>query len=54
MAVDCTSVAVNVIEAVGYQPDGVVSKTLIDKKVGTLTLFAFDAGQGLRDTDRHA
>jgi quercetin dioxygenase-like cupin family protein len=27
----------------------VVSKTLIDKKTGTLTLFAFDAGQGLSE-----
>jgi len=27
----------------------VVSKTLLDKKTGTLTLFAFDAGQGLSE-----
>ncbi len=26
-----------------------VSKTLIDKKAGTVTLFAFDAGQGLSE-----
>ncbi len=36
-------------ELVAYQPGSVVSRTLIDKKVGTLTLFAFDAGQGLSE-----
>ncbi len=34
---------------VDYARDAVVSKTLIDKKVGTLTLFSFDAGQGLSE-----
>ncbi|MFZ3207358.1 MAG: cupin domain-containing protein [Geobacteraceae bacterium] len=34
---------------VSYQEGGVVSKTVIDKKVGTLTLFAFAAGQGLSE-----
>jgi quercetin dioxygenase-like cupin family protein len=32
-----------------YQPDAVVSKTIIDKKTGTVTLFAFDQGQGLSE-----
>lgn len=36
-------------EQVGYQDGAVVSKTVIDKKVGTLTLFAFAAGQGLSE-----
>jgi len=36
-------------EAVAYAPGSVVSKTLIDKGAGTLTLFAFDAGQGLSE-----
>jgi quercetin dioxygenase-like cupin family protein len=27
----------------------VVSKTILDKKTGTLTLFAFDKGQGLSE-----
>ncbi|MFH1616821.1 MAG: cupin domain-containing protein [Planctomycetota bacterium] len=36
-------------EAVQYAPDSVVSKTIIDKKVGTISLFAFDAGQGLSE-----
>ncbi|MBI2440827.1 MAG: cupin domain-containing protein [Lentisphaerae bacterium] len=34
---------------VDYSAGAVVSKTLIDKKVGTLTIFAFDAGQGLSE-----
>ncbi len=34
---------------VGYQAGSVVSKTLIDKKTGTVTLFAFGQGQGLSE-----
>lgn len=34
---------------VAYQPGAVVSRTLIDKKVGTVTLFAFDKGSGLSE-----
>ena len=32
-----------------YQSGAVVSRTLIDKKVGTVTVFAFDEGQGLSE-----
>ncbi len=32
-----------------YQEGSVVSRTLIDKKVGTVTLFAFAEGQGLSE-----
>jgi quercetin dioxygenase-like cupin family protein len=32
-----------------YQEGAVVSRTLIDKKVGTVTMFAFDEGQGLSE-----
>jgi len=32
-----------------YQESAVVSRTLIDKKVGTVTIFAFDEGQGLSE-----
>jgi quercetin dioxygenase-like cupin family protein len=35
--------------AIDYSDGSVVSKTLLDKKAGTLTLFAFDAGQGLSE-----
>ena len=34
---------------VDYQKDSVVSKTLIDKQTGTVTLFAFDKGQALSE-----
>jgi quercetin dioxygenase-like cupin family protein len=34
---------------VDYQAGSVVSRTIIDKPAGTLTLFAFDAGQGLSE-----
>lgn len=36
-------------DLVAYQDGSVVSKTLIDKKIGTVTLFSFDAGQGLSE-----
>jgi len=35
--------------AVDYAAGSIVSKTLLDRKAGTLTLFAFDAGQGLSE-----
>lgn len=41
--------ALSLDELVAYQTDSVVSKTLIDKKIGTITLFSFDAGQGLSE-----
>jgi quercetin dioxygenase-like cupin family protein len=34
---------------VAYQDGSVVSRTMIDKQVGTITAFAFDAGQGLSE-----
>jgi quercetin dioxygenase-like cupin family protein len=37
------------VDLVNYQEGAVVSKTLIDKKTGTITLFAFDKGQGLSE-----
>jgi quercetin dioxygenase-like cupin family protein len=33
------------IDLVEYQERSVVSRTIIDKKTGTVTLFAFDRGQ---------
>ncbi len=36
-------------EMIEYQTGSVVSRTLIDKKTGTLTLVAFDNGQGLSE-----
>ena len=40
---------VQLVDHVQYAADAVVSKTLVDQKTGTLTLFAFDAGQGLSE-----
>lgn len=37
------------VRLVDYQEGSIVSKTLIDKKTGTITLFAFDKGQGLSE-----
>jgi len=34
---------------VDYQKGSVVSKAIIDKKQGTVTLFAFDKGEGLSE-----
>ncbi len=34
---------------INYQEGSVVSRTLIDKKTGTVTLFAFGKGQGLSE-----
>ena len=37
------------LELAGYQIGAVVSRTLIKRAGGTLTLFAFDVGQGLSE-----
>ena len=37
------------IDLVSYQDGSVVSRTLVNRKAGTLTLFAFDAGQSLSE-----
>ena len=34
---------------VEYAADSIVSKTILDKSVGTITLFAFDKGQKLSE-----
>lgn len=46
---DLIGKALTMSELVAYQDGSVVSKTLIDKKIGTLTLFSFDSGQGLSE-----
>jgi quercetin dioxygenase-like cupin family protein len=37
------------VKMVDYQAGAVVSRTVIDKPAGTLTLFSFDKGQGLSE-----
>jgi quercetin dioxygenase-like cupin family protein len=34
---------------IAYQEGSVVSRTIVDKKSGTVTLFAFDNGEGLSE-----
>ena len=46
---DLIGKAKNIETIIDYQSDSVVSKTVIDKKQGTVTLFAFDRGQGLSE-----
>ena len=41
--------AVKLIDLAEYQEGSVVSRTIIDKKIGTVTFFAFDEGQGLSE-----
>jgi len=43
------SQAVKLVDLIDYQEGSVVSRTIVDKEVGTVTLFAFDAGQGLSE-----
>ncbi|MCL4435201.1 MAG: cupin domain-containing protein [Thaumarchaeota archaeon] len=37
------------VEMIDYQEGSVVSRTVIEKKTGTVTLFAFDEHQGLSE-----
>ncbi|MEE8414031.1 MAG: cupin domain-containing protein [Dehalococcoidales bacterium] len=41
--------ALKLNELVSYQEGSVVSRTIIDKKTGTCTLFAFGEGEGLSE-----
>jgi quercetin dioxygenase-like cupin family protein len=41
--------ASSLADMVEYQTDAVVSKTIVKKGTGTVTLFAFDEGQGLSE-----
>jgi len=43
------SEVMNLKELVAYQKGAVVSKTLVEKEAGTVTLFAFDEGQALSE-----
>ena len=41
--------AAKLAELIDYQDGSVVSREIISKKTGTVTLFAFDQGQGLSE-----
>jgi len=37
------------VDLADYQKGSIVSRTIVDKKTGTVTFFAFDEGQGLSE-----
>jgi quercetin dioxygenase-like cupin family protein len=39
----------NINQLINYQDGSVVSKEIVNKPTGTVTLFAFDKGQGLSE-----
>lgn len=43
------SKTLNVKELIDYQEGSVVSRELINREVGTVTIFAFDKGEGLSE-----
>ncbi len=45
----CLGKAQTLSVLIDYAVDSVVSKTILDKSVGTITLFAFDKGQRLSE-----
>ena len=45
----CVAKAQGLAVLIDYADDSVVSKTIIDKQAGTITLFAFDKGQKLSE-----
>ena len=49
MSKDLERDSVQLTEVVEYQTGSVVSRTLIKKASGTVTAFAFDAGEGLSE-----
>jgi quercetin dioxygenase-like cupin family protein len=46
---DLTGKVMALSDMVAYHPGSIVSRTIIDKPAGTLTLFAFERGQGLSE-----
>jgi quercetin dioxygenase-like cupin family protein len=44
-----TSKIFNFTNEVEYSDNGIISKRVLDKAVGTITLFSFDAGQRLSE-----
>ena len=49
MAIDESRKVIGMSNAVEYQEGAVVSRTLIKQKSGSVTVFAFDAGQELSE-----
>ena len=47
--VDNQKQRIQLLDLVNYQKDSIVSKIIIEKKTGTVSLFAFDKNQGLSE-----
>ena len=45
----CVGNEQNLVDLIEYSADSVVSKTILDKPAGTITLFAFDKAQKLSE-----
>ena len=45
----CIGKSQNLSGLIEYSKDSIVSKTIIERSAGTITLFAFDKGQGLSE-----
>jgi quercetin dioxygenase-like cupin family protein len=43
------AIAIRLADHVQYADGSIVSRALVQKQVGSITLFAFDAGQGLNE-----
>ncbi len=46
---DLKGQVLDLAQSVAYQPGSIVSRELLKLKTGTLTVFAFDSGQGLSE-----
>ena len=49
MSEELKSKPVNIENLIEYQEDSVVSREIIRKETGTVTIFAFDKGEGLSE-----
>jgi quercetin dioxygenase-like cupin family protein len=48
-AVNVKGKTVKIVDCIQYQSGSIVSKEILRKPTGTITVFAFDAGQGLSE-----
>ena len=46
---DCLGKGQSLVNLIEYAKDSIVSKTILNKSIGSITLFAFDAGQSLSE-----
>ncbi len=49
MSEELKSKPINIENLIEYQEDSVVSREIIRKETGTITIFAFDKGEGLSE-----